>query len=183
VSHMRYYSISVETWDPLEPVALEAVSELADVLEEFGALGASSSIGGLAGGVGATFGVNVDADEDLSAIASAAQQGELLFSRACEKTGIARGGIARLEVLDGDYVTREIDQPSERYAGVTELAGLFGVSRQRMSELRTRADFPSPVAELAAGPVWTESSVTRFIGEWERKPGRPRKKKSIAADA
>jgi hypothetical protein len=58
---------------------------------------------------------------------------------------------------------------------VTEIATLLGVSRQRVSELRNRPDFPSPIAELAAGPVWTRTSLNQFIESWPRRPGRPRK--------
>ena len=33
--------------------------------------------------------------------------------------------------------------------GVTEVAGLLGVSKQRLAKLRERADFPNPIGELA----------------------------------
>ncbi len=60
--------------------------------------------------------------------------------------------------------------------GLTEIAGLLGVSKQRVDQLRReRVDFPQPVAELAAGPVWKLPMLKRFIAGWQRKPGRPRK--------
>jgi hypothetical protein len=62
--------------------------------------------------------------------------------------------------------------------GVSELGDLLGVSRQRASIVAKTPAFPRPVAVLLAGPVWTEPSVRRFIDDWERKPGRPRRRAS-----
>jgi hypothetical protein len=59
-------------------------------------------------------------------------------------------------------------------AGVTEVADMLGISRQRLHALRARDDFPSPVAMLAAGPVWRKGDLTTFAEGWQRKPGRPR---------
>lgn len=48
-------------------------------------------------------------------------------------------------------------------AGVTEAAGILGVSKQRFDELRrTWPGFPRPVAELAAGPIWGASELRGF---------------------
>jgi len=41
---------------------------------------------------------------------------------------------------------------------------------------RTAASFPRPVAQLASGPVWTETSVRAFAEDWPRRPGRPRRR-------
>lgn len=51
---------------------------------------------------------------------------------------------------------------------------MLGVSKQRVSELRGQELFPSPVAELEAGPVWAASSLRCFLASWARTPGRPR---------
>lgn len=59
--------------------------------------------------------------------------------------------------------------------GVTEIARLLGVSKQWVAELRRRRDFLKPIAELAAGPVWTRTSMNRFVEAWPRQPGRSRK--------
>jgi len=170
----RAYSVSIETWGlGTGSVDADLVSDLGVALEELGALGPSTSIGGLAGGVGASFGVFADGDpkDDLRHIARLASS---IFTRACRRTGIAHGGVARLDILSERYLERDLEREPERYAGVTELADLFGVSRQRVWELRRRAGFPAPIAELAAGPVWTVSSLQRFLASWSRKPGRPR---------
>lgn len=95
------------------------------------------------------------------------------------KVNLTHGGIARVDVMTDDYLERELSQEPEAYAGVSEVAKLLGVSRQRVFELRTRGDFPAPVADLAAGPVWRLSTLKRFISEWPRKPGRPRKNPGV----
>ena len=64
--------------------------------------------------------------------------------------------------------------------GVTEVAELLGVSRQRLSKLRERPDFPDPLGQLAQGPVWDLDAVEVWHGAGSRtsRAGRP-----TAADA
>lgn len=58
--------------------------------------------------------------------------------------------------------------------GVSEAADLLRVSRQRVSQLLERPEFPPPVARLSAGPVWARASIEAFLKDWPRKPtGRP----------
>jgi FtsZ-interacting cell division protein YlmF len=48
--------------------------------------------------------------------------------------------------------------------GVAEIAGMIGISRQRVNELvRTDPGFPEPEAELAAGRIWTKASVEAWM--------------------
>lgn len=167
---ISYYGISIESWgDGVDSILADHVIELSDVLEELGALGPSTSIGGLAGGVGATFGVNA---ADPTEAASKASD---VFIAACQKLGIPHGGLARIDIVTEPYLERDLAQAPERYVGAAEVAQLFGVSRQRIWELRTtRDDFPAPLAELASGPVWSESSLQTFLAGWNRRSGRPR---------
>jgi prophage regulatory protein len=58
-----------------------------------------------------------------------------------------------------------------RLAGLAEVAGLAGVSRQRAGQLAAHPDFPAPVQRLAMGPVWLEDDVLRFLAT-PRKAGR-----------
>lgn len=58
-----------------------------------------------------------------------------------------------------------------KLAGLAEIAGLAGVSRQRASQLASHPDFPKPVDRLAMGPVWREDDIKMFL-TIERKPGR-----------
>ncbi|MBI4277507.1 MAG: hypothetical protein HY660_03535 [Armatimonadetes bacterium] len=86
---------------------------------------------------------------------------------------------AEAETLaDLDRRLRKPDVPD--LVGVAELAKLLRVSRQRASELARRKDFPRPLCTLASGPVWRKSAVARFVGQWPRRPGRPRKDPATA---
>lgn len=59
--------------------------------------------------------------------------------------------------------------------GLTEIAAVLGVSRQRVYELRaTNPLFPDPLVRLAMGPVYAEADVLEFLAKWPRKrTGRP----------
>jgi serine/threonine protein kinase len=63
-----------------------------------------------------------------------------------------------------------------RMGGVTEVAEMLGVSRQRVAKLRGRPDFPDPLGELAQGPVWDLDAVQAWNGSGLRQStaGRPR---------
>jgi len=63
-----------------------------------------------------------------------------------------------------------------RMGGVTEVAEAVGVSRQRLSKLRERADFPDPIGVLAQGPIWDLDAVEAWncSGSRSSTPGRPR---------
>jgi predicted DNA-binding transcriptional regulator AlpA len=56
----------------------------------------------------------------------------------------------------------------ETLVGNAELGKLLGVSRQRVSQLVTRDDFPAPRAVLIMGSVWTLDDVV----EWADRKGR-----------
>ena len=68
-----------------------------------------------------------------------------------------------------------MNTPAPELIGLSEIAGILGVSKQRVGQLRAREDFPVPVAELAAGPVWQREMLDRFIRDWPRRSGRPAK--------
>ncbi len=54
-----------------------------------------------------------------------------------------------------------------------EIAVELGISRQRVHQLRSNADFPGPLADLRSGPVWDARDIRRFARQWARQPGRP----------
>jgi hypothetical protein len=58
--------------------------------------------------------------------------------------------------------------------GASEVAGMLGVSRQRVHQLREHPSFPVPLVEVAMGPLWDARAVQAFAAEWDRRPGRPR---------
>jgi len=169
-----YFTATVDA-ETAGEVSEEQVEDLGEVLADFGALGAAVSLGGQ-NGLGATFTIYTPeySSED---VVDAARQAVSAFTTATDKLGIPIAFINRVEFMAGPFFERWLETPSgDELAGVTELAKLFGVSRQRMSELRTREDFPAPVAELAAGPVWKVTNLRRFLDSWERLPGRPRRR-------
>ena len=48
--------------------------------------------------------------------------------------------------------------------GISEIAELAGVSRQAVSNWRTRfKDFPHPLAELSSGPVWQNEDIELWL--------------------
>ncbi len=54
--------------------------------------------------------------------------------------------------------------PGDELVGINEIADLAGVSRQAASNWRARAvDFPKPVAELKAGPVFRRSQIRSWL--------------------
>jgi hypothetical protein len=55
--------------------------------------------------------------------------------------------------------------------GVTEAAGLLGITKQRLAQLTRRSDFPAPW-RLAAGPFWLRSEIEGFQRRWPRRRGR-----------
>lgn len=80
------------------------------------------------------------------------------------------------EATEVSYLEQQLDEPNyPTLVGVTEAAEILGVSKQRVSELARTDHFPTPLAILAGGPVWSEPTIRSFVGRWQRKPGRPPK--------
>ncbi len=106
----------------------------------------------------------------------AAEKGAKLFLAALKR--VTR--LEAVEVKSVDDFDKELERPNyPQLVGVSEVAALLGVSRQRVSELARAEYFPKPLAHLAAGPVWDRASLTHFLETWERTPrrkrGRPKK--------
>lgn len=76
-------------------------------------------------------------------------------------------GLGDWEVSAGEVIPTLI--------GAQEVCDLLGISRQRLHELRRLPGrFPIPSAELAAGPVWTRTTIEEYATKRNRRPGRPR---------
>jgi hypothetical protein len=102
--------------------------------------------------------------------------GHDVFRTLAEKAGLPAWPVVRADAMTYDEQDRDLATPNfPELVGVTEVADLLGVSRQRASALAKSSGFPVPVAVLAAGPVWTRPSLNRFVDEWPRKNGRPPK--------
>jgi hypothetical protein len=86
--------------------------------------------------------------------------------------------------LDGPQVAVEavVEAEHERRAqaptlpelvGASEVATMLGVTRQRVHQLREHPSFPTPLVEVAMGPLWDARAVEAFARAWSRRPGRP----------
>lgn len=157
------------------PLTDEQVGTLLERLEPYG--------GALAvDGSGRLEEVTMSIDDAPDPLEAAAAAGAALDVATANLNGEILGTLLTgVEVITWAEDDRRLAQPAyPELVGVTELAQLLGVSRQRASELQKRPGFPAPVQILAAGPVWPRAWIERFVGTWERKPGRPRK---VDADA
>lgn len=52
--------------------------------------------------------------------------------------------------------------PAPALVEISDIAKILGVSRQRAYVIAASADFPSPLAATAAGPVFLEAAVKAF---------------------
>lgn len=71
---------------------------------------------------------------------------------------------------------------TQQFVGLTEIAEMFQISRQRAHQVITDPElpeFPAPVAVLAQGRVWRRSPVERW-GRANGFPGRGRRKSKDA---
>jgi hypothetical protein len=161
------YAVSIESvgdgWEGHQG----ELQQLAEAFVTRPELGAAVGWGGLSGGPGIT--MTVAAPSPVEAGRRALE----IFEKALAEAGVGPAEVARLDVMTEAYQDADLDRPPREYAGLSEVAKILGVSKQRVSELRRRRDFPHPVAELAAGPVWDRTSLNHFIAGWARKPGRP----------
>lgn len=53
--------------------------------------------------------------------------------------------------------------------GTSEIATLLGVSKQRVTALAARPDFPAPVATLAMGKVWRSADIIEWAKASDRR--------------
>jgi hypothetical protein len=121
--------------------------------------------------------ITVEADSPFSAVGDAGT----LFAKAQSQAGLPQWPIVRLSVVTDDELDAELARPTfPELVGIREIATLLDVTPQRASTLCRTRSFPTPIAQLRAGPVWTAASVRRFVDDWKRQPGRPRLKQASA---
>jgi len=162
----RWYSVGVEAATP--PLTLEQVDGLLNAIEHLGGEGPSVSGGPPVRGAGAQ--VSVLTHDSVEASRMAVE----LFEKAAAQAGVHLEEIEHVDVMTEEFQHRALfEEEPESFLGVTEIGKVLGVTKQRISQLRSLPGFPEPAAELAAGPIWRASTLKRFIEEWPRKPGRP----------
>jgi hypothetical protein len=143
----------------------DELGDLVDLLDEYGAAVAASDRG-------LSVTLTVDADTAHAAHAAA----EEVLSDGLAKLGPAVAGLDAVEVMTVEEQDRRLAEPAiPQLAGVTEVAEMLGVTRQRASALTTHPAAPAPVARLASGPVYVRDSWCRFAETWPRRGGRPRR--------
>lgn len=98
-------------------------------------------------------------------------------TEAARDIGVDRE-VRGVELLTQEEFNRRLDAPQiPELAGLSEVASLIGVSRQRAGQLAAEhEDFPPAVARLKSGPVFVADQVRGFLSRWKRSSGRPAKK-------
>jgi predicted DNA-binding transcriptional regulator AlpA len=124
-------------------------------------------VGGGDDGYDAQFSLEGD---DLAGVVTAALA---VFAEARAAVGLPAWPYVELEVKTEWALDAELAKPPfPEVVGATEAARMLGVSRQRLYQLAERDDFPPPMVQLAAGPVWLTDSIRAFKRSWDRPPGR-----------
>lgn len=166
-----WWSVLIET-EPGDGVTDDAIDTLVDLLADHH--------GSVAGGRGHGYSarISIEAADAITAIRKAAA----VVTSAAERSDLPALPIVRAEATREDIFEAELERPSfPELLGVSEAAAVLGVSRQRLAEIRHKPDFPQPIFELAAGPIWLRPAVASWADTWERKPGRPRTRVVLTA--
>lgn len=120
--------------------------------------------------------LTVSPEDDGVGVVLAGAVGVAVVNDAAHSAGLGGLTVRSLEVIDVDEHDRRLAEPAyAELVGISEIAGILGVTRQRASALQTRPGFPQPLQVLASGPVWPRAWIDRFAATWERKGGRPAK--------
>ena len=85
---------------------------------------------------------------------------------------------SRDNALHRQELARMLPSMTGHLVGLTEIASMLGVTRQRAGQLvRDYDDFPPPVADLASGRIWEMVAVEAWAKDHPaRSPGRPVRK-------
>jgi hypothetical protein len=116
------------------------------------------------------FGIRVD---DLTA---AQKEAGPLVAQLTDTLGLSPAAAICIRMISTKELDDELSKMPE-CAGVGEVAAILGVSKQRVHQLLQRPDFPKPVQQLAATPLWREADVRRYSAT------RPRRSRTSAASS
>lgn len=163
---MSSWTARVE-WEQEAPSTMDELEELVERLLPFhGALGMEKESAGPGHPEIWAAVITVDAPTLRKAVTTALQAVEQVTGR--KATGV--------EVLAESEHERRTMQPTiPELVGYAEIAQMAGVTKQRAQQMPKILGFPMAVVETAAGPLRVKSQVQRFLEQWDRKPGRPRK--------
>ncbi len=127
---------------------------------------------------GSLTGTAGDRHVGLTATESAPDGDQALTQALSRVRALTPAALVSAQVMTVAEADRRLADPAfPELVGVSEVARLLGVTRQRASALQTNQAFPAPVATLASGPIWRRSDLTSFEDSWARQVGRPRSQK------
>lgn len=142
------------------PMTSEAGFDILDALAEHHASAALATDSG-------SISLTVSAPDAIQAAALIPK----ILTKAQPITGTVT--ISSLEILSEDAFQTSLEEPEiPDLVGLTEIAEMAGVSRQRANAIVKQDSFPTPVLTLAAGQFRTRAAVQNWVNNWTRKPGR-----------
>jgi hypothetical protein len=129
--------------------------------------------------IGSTFVDRARGRTEVSAYVTAASARQAV-SEGLEQVNAAamvagfEGRVTQVEAkTESDRIAELVSQGIPEVVGVAEIQEILQINtRQQVSQLAEREDFPRPVAELRAGRIWLRSDIDDFGKRWRRKPGR-----------
>ncbi|MCU6481961.1 helix-turn-helix transcriptional regulator [Arthrobacter sp. A2-55] len=81
--------------------------------------------------------------------------------------------VTAIEVVAREEFEAALRRPAiPDLVGITEIAEMTGVSRQRANALVKQPGFPPAVVSLTAGQFRRRADVKRWLEQWDRRPGR-----------
>lgn len=164
-SRMTDWSVEIEADVDTQRLFEEWAEDLIGALDELGA--SSPAVSGA--DEKAVIRVFVSAQDPASAVWA----GEHFARDALTKAGVGVRTIRSAEAVEESEFERRLDAPTfPTVMGVAEVAARLNVTKQRVSELCKEGTLPTPVARLAAGPIWTAPMVHSFAESRDRRQAR-----------
>lgn len=163
----------------------DSTRSVGDEVEE-----ATSVIGALYEVGASSPGASVSADGYLEATyalnASGAQKALAdaieLWHQVSKRCAFDSWPVRAVKLVTPEAIHREYDRTGlPDLVGVSEVAEMLGVSKQRVSVMRSdESQFPRPLAELRSGPVWATAGIERYAANRAVRPGRPSRRELAA---
>lgn len=162
---MTEWSVLVEHQAADTPIVDDTLFALGAELDSFSA----AVTGG--DGHGVSVRLTIHAPTAPAAVTSAVT----IVARAAAKVGAPAADVVHVEATEWARFEADLDRRNfPDVVGASEVADLLAVSKQRLTTLSKRLDFPECAARLASGPIWTRPAIEGFLERWDRKPGRPK---------
>ncbi len=122
--------------------------------------------------------LSVRFDVAAASARDAVERGLALFASAAPGLEPVRVEAERVDALERHLAESNVPE----LLGLAEIAAALGVSKQRAGQLVGARGFPAPVARLRSGPIWRRRAAARFLGGWDRRPGRRPRRRAVPPD-